>query len=140
MSSTGVTLGFGLGVDVGRGDPIAWTEVVGIDDIDFPAGEADEVEVTHMKSPNRTKEYIAGLIDNGSVTVPHHWVQGSDTDILLTALRTSGETIQIRFTTAEAGATPEAYAGFLKSYKRTAPVNDKMMADADFRINGLVVA
>jgi hypothetical protein len=140
MSSTGVTLGYGLTVEIGRGEVPTWTEIVGVGDVDFPTGEADEVDVTHMKSPSRTKEYIAGLDDNGVVTIPHHWVQGSDTDTLLTELKESREIIQIRFTTPEVGATPETYAGFLKSYKRSAPIEDKMMADAEFRINGLVVA
>jgi len=138
MSSTGVTLGYGTGIRIGRGDPVVWTELDGVGDVDFPNGEADEVEVTHMKSPARTKEYIQGLIDNGLVAVPVHWVPGSDTDVLLTAIRDSGEAVQIEFTAPGAGASAEPFAGFCKTYKRTAPINDKMMAEAAFRINGLV--
>ena len=34
-----------------------------------PADTVAEVEVTHFKSPNRRKEYIPGLTENGTASV-----------------------------------------------------------------------
>jgi hypothetical protein len=139
MSSTGVDIGHGTLVRVGVGDPVAWTELVGVGDVDFPMAEADEVEVTHQGSPGRAKEFIAGLTDNGVVAVPVHWIPGSAQDVVLRVLQASGETIQVEYTDNTDGAAPELFAGFVKGYKRTAPVGDKMMAEVSFRLNGAVV-
>lgn len=140
--STGVNIGYGTIVRVGRDDGagnITFTQLLGIDDIDLPSAQADEIEVTHMQSPNNTKEFIGGLIDNGEVSIGMHYVPGSDVDVLLQAIADTRETIQLEFTVAN-GGTAETYAAFLKQYQRHAPVKDAMKADATFRISGKVVA
>lgn len=139
MSSTGVTIGYGSEIAVGRGDPLAFTVLAGADDFDFPAQEVDDVEVTHHGSPNGTKEFIPGLRDNGEVSFQIHYVPASDTDTVLQAIADSREAVQIRITPAN-GGTAEYYAAYCKRYGRTAPVQDKMMAEVSFRINGRVAA
>lgn len=135
---TEATIGYGLTIRIGRGLTPTWTALDEIKDIEWPMAEADEHEATHMASPNRTKEFIAGLIDNGEVTIPMNWVPGSATDILLRDLQETGELVQIEFTAANAGSDPEIYVGFCKRYGRTSPVNGVQTADAIFRINGSV--
>ncbi|NVK57324.1 MAG: hypothetical protein HWE26_17105 [Alteromonadaceae bacterium] len=136
MSATGVTIGYGAKIRIGRGEIPEWTELKGIGDFDFPQGENDEVEVTSHTSPNRTKEYVAGMLDNGTLAVPMDYVPDSDQDILLRVLAANGEIIQIEVTAA--GGTPEVYAGFVRSYGRTAPVQGKSAATLNLRINGIV--
>lgn len=138
MSSTGVKIGYGTRIRVGRGEAPTWTTLDGVGDVSFPVSEKDEHEVTHMQSPDGTKEYIPGLRDNGEVTVPVHYVPGSDTDTLLSEIDVSGETIQLEFTAANGGA-PEAYAAFCKRYSRTAAVNGPMNAEAVFRVSGRIL-
>jgi hypothetical protein len=135
---TEATIGYGLTIRIGRGDPVAWTTLEELKDIEWPQNEADEHEVTHMASPGRTKEFIAGLIDNGEVTIPMNWVPGSVTDTLLSEIQASGELVQIEITAANSGFVPEVYVGFCKRYARMSPVNGPQTADATFRINGIV--
>lgn len=137
MSATGVRLGYGLAVRVGRGVTPDWTVIPGVGDTEFPAGERGEVDVTSHTSPNATVEYIPDLIDNGSFTLPMDWVPESAADILLRVLRRTGEVIQLELTPAGTSA-PEVYAAFVKSYGRSAPVRGKATASAVFRINGIV--
>lgn len=137
MSTTGVGIGYGALVRIGRGETPAWTPLVGVGDFDLPAGEADEVDVTSHSSPNRTKEYVAGLRDNGSLSIPLDYVPESDQDTLLRVLHRTGELIQIEIT-AVGATTPEVYAGFVRTYGRTAPVQGKSMATLTLRINGIV--
>jgi hypothetical protein len=142
MSSTGVNTGKGTTIRVGRGATPTWTKLAGIGDVNMPQAVADEIEVTHMDSDR--KEFISGMTDSGEVAVELHWVPGSATDVLLKACQASGETVQIEFsvpapTTLDPAAREiEVYAGFVKAYNRTAPVNDKMMAEVTFRLSGLV--
>ncbi|RYE64060.1 MAG: phage tail protein, partial [Oxalobacteraceae bacterium] len=54
------------------------------------AASADRIDATHMMSPGRRREYIAGLIDNGEASFEINWVPGSATDELLRSLMSSG--------------------------------------------------
>lgn len=137
MASTDVTIGYGVQVRIGRGATPTWTDVVGLADTGFPEAVADKIEATHHQSPNRTKEYVPGLIDNGEVAMTIHWVPGSPIDVLLRAIHASGETVQIEFT-APNGGDAEAFAGYLQTLTPAAPLNDLMMYEAGFVINGRV--
>lgn len=138
MSFTGVQLGYGAKIRIGRGVTPTWTALEGCGDFDFPQAESDEVKVTSHSSPNRTHEYVPGFTENGVMTVPIDWVPGSDQDILLRVLQQTGEIIQIEATPAGAGQTAEVYAGFVKRYGRSAPVEGKSSATLAFRINGII--
>jgi hypothetical protein len=131
-------IGYGSMVRIGVGVTPTWTELAFVGDIEMPDEQVDEVEITHMKSPGRRKQFIAGLIDGGEVGVPMNYIPGSASDLLLISLKASGETVQVEITLTATG-TPEVYAGFLKGYARTAPINDKMMATATFRLSEAVV-
>lgn len=127
-------IGYGSTVRVGRGATPIWTELALVGDLDLPDEQADEIETTHMKSPGRRKQYIAGLLDSGELTIPTNWIPGSVTDTLCQEIKASGETVLIEITVT-AGGTPEVFSGFLKGYARAAPVNDKMTANAVFRLS-----
>lgn len=131
-------IGYGSKVRIGVGPTPTWTELAFIGDIEMPDEQTDEVEVTHMQSPGRRKQYIAGLIDGGEVGIPMNYIAGSDSDVLLLSLKASGDQVQVEITLTATG-TPEIYAGFLKSYTRTAPIADKMTATATFRLSEVVV-
>jgi len=135
---TEATIGYGTQIRIGVGVTPTWTTLAEIKDVTWPVAEADDIEATHMASPNRTKEFISGLTDNGEVVVPMNWVPGSATDVLLAGLKASGELVQVEFTDNTDGATPEVYVGYVRRYSRTSPVNDVQMAEAAFRISGLV--
>ena len=129
------SIGIGSEVEIGRGATPTWTKLVGVQDITLPTSTADKIDVTHMGSPNFTKQYIRGLKDNGDVTLEIIWEPGSPTDVLLQGLEDSeGEIVQIRFTVTGATA-PFVYRGFLSSYGKTAPVQDKLMTEAVFSIS-----
>src|SRR5688500_7097059 len=70
-------------------------ELAEVRDVSFPQDEADEHEVTHLKSPGRRKEFIQGLIDGGEMTATVNYDPGSATDLLLTAAKTTGTTRKI---------------------------------------------
>lgn len=84
-----------------------------------PSDEADEHEVTHFKSPDRRKEYIAGLIDSGEVTAMLNYVPGSATDLLLTDAQEDGTIRAVRFIIPDKlgqAAWQITTSGFVKKY------------------------
>ena len=122
----------------GGGAPVM-TELALVGDIEAPDEQVDEVQVTHMKSPGRRRQFIAGLIDSGEVTVPMNYIPGSPTHLMLSEIKASGEEVLIEFTLGKTGE-PETFSGFLKGYARTAPIDDKMTASATFRLSSFIIA
>ena len=137
MSETGVNIGWGAKIRIGRGVTPTWFEIKGAGDFDFPQMQADDIDVTSHSSPNRTKEFIPGMTDNGEMTVPVDWVPDSEQDVLLRYLQQVGELIQIELTPTGSTAE-EVYAGYVRQYGRAAPVQGKASANLVLRINGIV--
>lgn len=127
-------IGYGSTVRIRRATPATTAEIALVQDIEMPDEQIDEVDVTHMKSPGRRKQFIAGLIDGGEVSIPHNYIPGSPTDILLKEIKASGEQVVIEITLTEDGE-PEGFSGYLSGYGRTAPIGDKMTATATFRLS-----
>ncbi|RWR31354.1 phage tail protein [Sinirhodobacter populi] len=130
-------IGYGSTVRIGRGATPVFSEVKLVGDLDLPGQTADTVEVTHMKSPGRRKQFIAGLIDSGEISVPVNHIPGSETDVLLREILTSGEEVLLEITLGVSTVT-DTFVAILTGYARSAPVNDKMTATATFQLSGLV--
>lgn len=118
------------------------TELAEVVDCTFPTDETDEVEATHLQSPGRRKEFIAGLIDGGEVTITNNYDPGSSTDLLLTAAKEAGTTRKVRFVIPDNSGTGAAdwnivTSGFVKKY---APdrmsAGDKITTTTTLRITG----
>lgn len=131
-ASSGVTLGYGTMVRVGRGSGPTWTEMLGFDDVQFPDQDRPDVDVTHLRSPGETEESIRGLKPVATLSLPLHYVPGSATDLLLTELEASGEDFILEITPSGGGA--HTWAAYLNKYRMSsAPVKDKKMAEAVFK-------
>lgn len=131
-------LGYGSTVRIGRGATPTYTELALIGDLDMPDEQIDEVEVTHMKSPGRRRQFIAGLIDSGELTIPMNYIPESDSDVMCKELKTSGEEVIVEIT-LPGMTTPEAFTGFVNGYGRAAPVDDKMTAEVTFRLSSFLI-
>jgi len=140
MSTTGVNIGWGAVVRIGRGATPTWTTLQGVGDFEFPQMQADDIEVTSHSSPNRTKEFIPGMIDNGEMSLPLDYIPEDAQDVLLLELAQANppEMIQLGITPAGTGLTEEVYAAYVRQYRRSAPVQGKSTATLVLRINGLV--
>jgi predicted secreted protein len=107
--------------------------------VTVPDAQADEVDVTHYQSPGRSREFIAGMIDHGELEIQMNYVPGSATDLLLTDAKTEGDvrTWEIIIPNGTAG-WKFAGSGFIKSYTKEIPIDDKMTATAVLRVSGAV--
>ncbi|MBK4216134.1 hypothetical protein JJJ17_09370 [Paracoccus caeni] len=130
-------IGYGSTVRIGRGATPTFTELALIGDLDLPDEQIDEVEVTHMKSPGRRRQFIAGLIDSGELTIPMNYIPNSPSDVLCRELKASGEDVIVEITITE-GGTPEQFVGFVNGYNRSAPIDDKMTAEVTFRLSSFI--
>lgn len=95
---------------------------------------ADRVEATHMKSPGRRREYIAGLIDSGEASIEINWVPGSATDELIRRVFESGETVLHRITFPNKARV--AFEAQITGYEKDVPVDDRMTATITVSVSG----
>lgn len=132
-------IGWGTGFfleDEPAGDLIEIDEVV---EVPFGDEVADDVEVTHMKSPGRRKEYIRGLIEAGEGTLTINYIPGSPTDTLLRNAQQDGLTRAYRSILPDELGEPDwQIDGFLyvKSRGRAVSVGDKMQMTVGVRFTG----
>lgn len=112
-------------------------------DVNFPQIETDEHEVTHLQSPNRFKEFIAGLKDGGEFTATLNYVPGGATDILLTdALGSTNRKVRIVIPDDSGTGTADWNWTCTAFVKRYAPdsmePNAPITATVTFRVGGAI--
>jgi hypothetical protein len=100
-----------------------------------PSDVIDEIEVTHMTSPGRRKEFIPGLSDPGSMSVTVNLIPGSDEDEFILEWKASGEIRDTRITYPN-GRT-QTISTFVREYvPNELTVNAAMTATLTLRCTG----
>lgn len=119
----------------------AWIELSEILETPFPEDEIEDVRATHMQSPNRRHEYIAGLIDGGTGDIVMNYVAGSATDVLCRDLRDTGATRGMRIDLLQPDNTYYRIEVSVigKKYARSSPIDDRRTATLTVRFTGAAV-
>jgi predicted secreted protein len=114
------------------------TELSEILAVALPNSQVEDVEATHMKSANRRREFVAGLIDDGEGTIEMNYVPGSATDILIRAALTDGVTRDYKVVLPVADGSTWEVTGdcIVKGYERNVPIDDRMTATLTIRFTG----
>lgn len=113
------------------------TELGEILSVTPPNAQTAQVEATHMKSPNRRREFIAGLIDDGEGTFEMNYVPGSATDELIRTAQLDGETRGYKIVLPDAGASWEITGDcIVTGYERNVPIDDRMTATLTVKFTG----
>lgn len=109
--------------------------------LSLPNPQQADVETTHFASPGRTREYGAGLIDNGEITIGINFDAGSATDTLVTEAMTSGEVRDMMISVPTSSGTNQEYTFpvIIKGYEKTIPIDDRQTATITARVAGAVV-
>lgn len=115
--------------------PPDYHELSEVTNITPPNFETDDVDVTHMQSPNRTREFVAGLVDPGEASFEMNWVPGSETDTILLDLKTAGTTVSWKILFPD-GINYWEFSGYVKGYEPTLETEDKMTATCTIRVAG----
>lgn len=122
MPASEARIGWNAEVQIGlTADVASLVEIGEVRSFSMPTDERDEHEVTHLKSPDQAKEFIAGLKDRGEMTVQINYVPGSTSDILLTAAADTPTVRAIRVIIpdndgAGTAAWQHTMSGFVKRY------------------------
>lgn len=137
MAATEASIGYGSLFDISRDSGATWLTLGEVFDITPPSAAVDVIDATHMSSPNRTREFIAGLTDPGDASFSQNFVPGSAADVTIRAIRLSGERVICRITYPN--ATVWKFDGFLTGYNPAVPTDDKMTAEVTFKVTGSTI-
>lgn len=128
-------IGYDSSYHISNGDsPETFFEVGEVFNITPGEESTDRVDVTHYKSPDRRREFIAGLIDPGEATFEINWVPGNETDEFLRDLRTSGETRTHKIVFPN--DVTVSFDAIILSYSKAIPLDDKMTATITVAVSG----
>lgn len=109
-------------------------EVTGVT---LPNPQVEEVEVTHLGSPDRRREYVPGLIDDGEGAFTMNYVPGSATDALIRAALADHEVRGYKIVVPDGADTWEITGDcIVTGYERSVPIDDRMTATLTVRFTG----
>jgi predicted secreted protein len=113
------------------------TQLAEITAVSLPNAQVAEVEATHFGSPNRRREYVSGLIDDGEGTFEMNYMPGSATDALIRAALADhaarGYEIRVPDGSGEWVISGDC---IVTGYERNVPIDDRMTATMTVRFTG----
>jgi hypothetical protein len=133
----------GWGGSVLLHDGTALYELVEVVSFGLPSDTSDRVETTHLKSPNRRRQYTSGLIDSGEVEVVLNFRPGSTTDLLLETALVDGDERAAKFVIPELGVPTRQYTAtvVVTAYdKGSVTADGKLEATATFALSGAITS
>jgi hypothetical protein len=113
---------------------VAYKEIPEVQSCEFTGSKVDLADVTHTKSPNRRREFLGTLVDNGDFGGTANLIPGNTIQTDLFALMNTVDTINWRVTT-EGGATYD-FAGILVTADRSLPFDKEMKLTFKVKVTG----
>lgn len=121
----------------GAGDTVtAWTQIYGIEELNTPERTPDDIDVTHMQSPGRTRESIPGLMSLADWSQDLQYWPTHASQILLDTLATLTETGEKEDVLVEfnVGGIRRTYRAYVNVLTPQASVGEKRMVTLGLKI------
>lgn len=134
--TTEADIGYGAIFKVGNGGSPTETFAdfgAEITSITPPGYTREAIDATHTASPDSYKEYIAGLMDAGEVSMDLNYVADA-ADAVVAAIEAGKQNYQIVMPGAP--DVTFTFTAICTAYQPTAPVDGKMTATATFKVSG----
>jgi Lambda phage tail tube protein, TTP len=139
MPASNALLGYGSTFQIiSDSSPDVYVDLAEITTITPPSATLDQIDVTHMQSPNRTREFISGLIDGGEASFDMNFIPGSTSDDRLFELLNLpvGATRRRACRISFPNGVTWSFDAELIGYEPTVPFDDKMTATVRFKTTG----
>lgn len=114
-----------------------WTQILGLEALPFPERTPEDVDVTHMQSPGRTRETVPGLMPVADASVEKQYWPTDPGDVLLeelAGLTESGTSEDVLIEFLIEGGARRTYRGRINSYTPSSTVAEKRMATLSMSI------
>lgn len=134
-------LGYGSVFQVqAENSPDNFVDMAEVISITPPTFSLDQIDVTHMQSPNRNREFISGLNDPGECSFDMNFIPGNSADDRLFELLNlpTGSTRTRACRISYPNGVTWSFNAELTGYEPTVPVDDKMTATVTFKVSGAI--
>lgn len=134
-----VDIAYGWEMWIGRtvAQTTTWTQIYGFESLPFPAQVPEDIDVTHMQSPGRTRETKPGMLPAADVGLTkQYWPDNVGDELLetLAALTAEGQQEDVLMEFHIFGAARRTYRGYVNSYDPDGTVGDKAMASLNLKV------
>jgi predicted secreted protein len=139
MAETQARIGYGAQLQYGDGgSPEMFATVAEIvDTISGPSLTADQVEATHMESPDGYREYISGLKDGEEVTFTCNYLPTNQSQLGLLAIFESGSRrTWRRVLPMFSPPVTQEFRANVTGFNYDTPVDDKMTFEVTLKVTG----
>ena len=104
--------------------------------------DVDQVEVTHMQSPNRYREFISGLLDGGEASFEMNFVPGSTSDDRIFELLNlpTGVSRRRACRISFPNGVTWSFDAEVTGYEPDVPFDDAMTATVTLKVSGGITA
>lgn len=130
-------LSHGAQAFVWRGETLTVTEILGLQNVDFPDRMPVDLDMTHQGSPGLTEENRPGLMPAVDWTLDFLLAKGSAGDTALTALNSRSATTgdkELHVVGASIDGVQRAFFAYLKDYRPGAPLKGMVTMRATWRV------
>lgn len=138
MPDTGASIGYGTLYEASIDGGTTWTALAEVFNMTPPAASVDVHDATHMQSPDATREFIAGLIDPGELSLEMNFIPGSSGDVYIQARRAARVKFKSRITFPN--AVKWTFNTFVTNYESAVPNDDKMTSTMTCKVTGSSVS
>jgi len=141
MAESLAMLGYGSVFQIAtESSPDVYASLAEVISITPPSFTFDQIDVTHMESPNRLREFISGLGDAGECSFDMNFVPGSTSDDRLFELMNLpvGVLRRRNCRISFPNGVSWSFSAELTGYEPTVPVDDKMTATTTFKVSGAI--
>jgi hypothetical protein len=133
MAETGAMLGYGSTLELAPYEtPNAFQYIAEVKNFTLPSDTTDQQDVSHMQSPNKTREFLDGFSDPGEFSCEMNFIPGSPSDAILIAAKGKRKRVRITFP----NGVQVLFTGSRQSYEKTAETENAMMANVSFKVSG----
>lgn len=133
MPKSQATIGYGTTLEIALADdPNTFVYIAETKSHTPPSFTDDTVDVTHMASPNRMREYISTLSDPGESSHEMNYIPGSPTDTFLSSIQGKRLVTRLTFTNGR----QMIYSAYRSGYEREIPLDEGIGATLTLKVSG----
>lgn len=90
-------IGYGLAFEFASVlSPTTFTTLEGVQSVTLGSAKVDQIDVTTVDTPNRTKVFLSGLEDPGDVTLTCNYLPGDTSQVALFAIKSAGIAVPMK--------------------------------------------
>lgn len=130
MAASGGISGFGTTVLIATASTGAYSAFGEIVSVSGPNISVEDIDLTHMESPNTAREHSPGLLEGGDVQLTINYVKSQATAIY--ALVQTSKWYQIKF----ADTANWVCQGYANGHSQEIPNNDKIQTTLGVKFTG----